>query len=110
MVLVVLVVRVVHVVLVVRVVLVVLVVRVVFVVVVVLVVLVVVVVVVVGVDLKSIAFNHVFDHRHGGQVREKAGMFEQDQLLRPKTKSRIGEHKGFEITFCMCQFTADIAR
>ena len=53
-------------------------------------------------DLKryqSIAFNHVFDHRHGGQVWEKAGMFEQDQLLRPKTKSRIGEHKGFEITF-----------
>ena len=50
-------------------------------------------------DIKVLLLNHVFDHRHGGQVWEKAGMFEQDQLLRPKTKSRIGEHKGFEITF-----------
>ena len=54
------------------------------------------VVVVGGVDLKK---YYVFDHRHGGQVWEKAGMFEQDQLLRHKTKSRSGEHRGFEIIF-----------
>ena len=48
-------------------------------------------------DIKVLLLNHVFDHRHGGQVWEKAGMFEQDQLLRHKTKSRI--HKGLEITF-----------